>query len=358
MKEWVKYSAYGIPFGLPGGDTDSDGDCDTTDVNQVQTWINGSTYDVRGDIDLDGDVDATDKSTIQAGFSGLLLGRLVLSSAGISNSFGLGGYSCTNGNASYYSVRMRVLQTALGHWLTRDSIVQTGNLYAYPDNPITALDPLGLFRVDLGPTILRMGCPTPAYVTKFYPTVEASDLAGHSADQSIPHQPILWFVQKVEKDASVRDCIADSPCVVGNTGSSHISYLEAAPVYGPGIVGHPTVGWNPSAGGDTVGFVEGAKSEGGASTTHYVKLVPANITLTYQIYHWGNQANSGTTRAGPYSTLDIGAWDHLPSILHGAYQYSLGIGWECCCGHTESWYWLQIENHGTQTNSQSGHMSW
>ena len=27
MGEWVKYSAYGVPFGLPVGDTDSDGDC-------------------------------------------------------------------------------------------------------------------------------------------------------------------------------------------------------------------------------------------------------------------------------------------------------------------------------------------
>jgi hypothetical protein len=28
MLEWVKYSAYGVPFGLPVGDADSDGDCD------------------------------------------------------------------------------------------------------------------------------------------------------------------------------------------------------------------------------------------------------------------------------------------------------------------------------------------
>ena len=28
MMEWVKYSSYGVPIGLPAGDTDSDGDCD------------------------------------------------------------------------------------------------------------------------------------------------------------------------------------------------------------------------------------------------------------------------------------------------------------------------------------------
>ena len=34
----------------------TDGDVDLTDRGQVTTWINNSTYDVRGDLDLDGDV--------------------------------------------------------------------------------------------------------------------------------------------------------------------------------------------------------------------------------------------------------------------------------------------------------------
>ncbi len=54
LREWVKYSAYGTPIGLPGGDTDSDGDCDTTDVTPSADLDQRSTYDVRGDIDLDG----------------------------------------------------------------------------------------------------------------------------------------------------------------------------------------------------------------------------------------------------------------------------------------------------------------
>src|SRR5262249_13518744 len=88
MVEWDKYSAYGIPFGLPAGDTDSDGDCDTIDVNQIQTWINGSQYDVRGDLDLDGDVDATDKSAAQT--STQTLGLSILS--GCRNRNGYAGY--------------------------------------------------------------------------------------------------------------------------------------------------------------------------------------------------------------------------------------------------------------------------
>ncbi len=39
MMEWAKYSAYGVPFGLPGGDTDSDGDCDATDVTVAARGI-------------------------------------------------------------------------------------------------------------------------------------------------------------------------------------------------------------------------------------------------------------------------------------------------------------------------------
>src|SRR6185295_14638170 len=65
LHEMDKYSAYGIPVGLPGGDTNSDGDNDSADATQIQTWINGSTYDVRGDVDLDGDVDSTDKGLAQ-----------------------------------------------------------------------------------------------------------------------------------------------------------------------------------------------------------------------------------------------------------------------------------------------------
>ena len=54
-----------VPFGLPGGDADSDGDCDagdTVDTDQIQTWITSGPYDVRGDLDLDGDVDGDDKA--------------------------------------------------------------------------------------------------------------------------------------------------------------------------------------------------------------------------------------------------------------------------------------------------------
>jgi hypothetical protein len=51
MVEWVKYSSYGVPFALPAGDTDSDGDWDATDSTRITT---SSSYDVCQDANLDG----------------------------------------------------------------------------------------------------------------------------------------------------------------------------------------------------------------------------------------------------------------------------------------------------------------
>ena len=91
MLEWVKYSAYGVPFGLPGGDADSDGDCDASDVTQVDTWVEMGPYDVRGDVDLDGDVNEDDSSVIAADYSGIVMGRGVLSDEAVGNRRGLSG---------------------------------------------------------------------------------------------------------------------------------------------------------------------------------------------------------------------------------------------------------------------------
>src|SRR5262249_32794686 len=50
QREGDRYSAYGLPFGLPGGDTNSDGDCDAADVSALHSLI-GGLYDVRADLD-------------------------------------------------------------------------------------------------------------------------------------------------------------------------------------------------------------------------------------------------------------------------------------------------------------------
>ena len=85
--ETVKYSSYGVPFCMPAGDTDVDGDADSTDRTQIQNWSGGS--DIRGDLDLDGDVDAADETAFLNGPSGEVLGRGGAYSVGCGESEGV-----------------------------------------------------------------------------------------------------------------------------------------------------------------------------------------------------------------------------------------------------------------------------
>jgi len=146
MVEWVKYTAYGVPFGLPGADTDSDGDCDATDITQIQTWIDAPAYDVRGDLDLDGDVDAADKTLAENTYQGTTLGWTVLSASNVANRAGYAGYQ-KDVNLDISHVRNRVLEPHLGRWTRRDPLgyIDGMSLYEYVGSrPITARDPQGL----------------------------------------------------------------------------------------------------------------------------------------------------------------------------------------------------------------------
>jgi len=148
LHEMDKYSAYGVPFGLPGGDADSDGDNDSADYTQIQSWIDGSAYDVRGDVDLDGDVDSTDKTLAQGTpIGGDTLGRLSLSSSSIA---GRAGYS---GSAlllpHQYNLRLRALSPQMGLWLQRDfhGYRDSQSLLGYcGGSPIGHVDPHGAER--------------------------------------------------------------------------------------------------------------------------------------------------------------------------------------------------------------------
>jgi len=115
MVEWAKYSPYGIPFGLPGADTDSDPDrhrdCDATDMSNFDSV---PSYDVRYDVDLDPDshrdYDATDKAIAQTYYQGTTYGWDVLSSnpdTGTGNRKGYAGYEYDS-NISMCHIRNRV----------------------------------------------------------------------------------------------------------------------------------------------------------------------------------------------------------------------------------------------------------
>jgi len=146
QREMVRYSAYGVPFGLPGGDTDSDGDNDATDIAQIQTWIDASAYDVRADIDLDGDVDATDKSKASSSpLSGVTLGRGVLS--GFANVRGYTGWIGDVGMPHWHA-RRRCLSSLLGRWVQRDPLEYLAGPHlsaALQNNPAAMVDPSGEF---------------------------------------------------------------------------------------------------------------------------------------------------------------------------------------------------------------------
>jgi RHS repeat-associated protein len=152
--EQVRYSPYGTPFGLPGGDCNSDGDCDdgdTVDSDQIQAWIDAPAYDVRGDLDLDGDVDGTDKSSVQNAHSGTIMGNTVLSGRG--NRRGFGGY-LRRSSKTYHS-RNRELVDSLGRWSTRDRLmfVDGPSLYLYVrGTPLVLVDPGGQQGASHGPT--------------------------------------------------------------------------------------------------------------------------------------------------------------------------------------------------------------
>ncbi|MCC7012895.1 MAG: hypothetical protein IT454_10065, partial [Planctomycetes bacterium] len=141
--EWAKYSAYGVPFGMPAGDCDSDGDCDAADVTTLTGWIGGA-YQARGDLDLDGDVDSTDQ-TLQSNFSGTSLGRGVLTN--IDNRKGYAGYELDWYRGRQYHVRRRVHCTPLGRWLNRDPWqhrVNTSLVEYVESSPQAHVDPTGL----------------------------------------------------------------------------------------------------------------------------------------------------------------------------------------------------------------------
>jgi RHS repeat-associated protein len=147
MVEWAKYSSYGVPFALPTGDTDSDGDWDATDSAAIT-----GTYDVRKDANLDGVINASDvthANSITGGYQ--TLGRGRLSSSGVDNRKGYAGYeydpTLEAAGKHLYHVRHRVYDADVGRWMRRDPIgyVDGMSLYAYvQSDPLAFLDPMGV----------------------------------------------------------------------------------------------------------------------------------------------------------------------------------------------------------------------
>jgi len=152
-RETVRYSTYGVPFGIASGDVDGSGSVVAGDAIAINAQI-GKTYGVSGytvllDVDLDGDVDINDWN-ISNGQSGLALGHGTLSDAVTStnggNRLGYAGYAWDN-VPSKYAVRHRMYDPLRGRWSRRDPLgyIDSPTLYAYVnDRAMAAMDPTGL----------------------------------------------------------------------------------------------------------------------------------------------------------------------------------------------------------------------
>lgn len=155
-REGYRYSAYGVPFGIPRADINGDGEVDLGDFNQYAVangnGVGDPGYNIRADINLDGEVDLDENGIISTDF-GATLGRGALSqvttsgSGGVRNRIGYAGYQYDDAAAKYH-VRNRIYDAVGGRWLRRDPLgyVDGPSLYEYVGSrAMVATDSSGLF---------------------------------------------------------------------------------------------------------------------------------------------------------------------------------------------------------------------
>jgi RHS repeat-associated protein len=151
--QWVKYSAYGVPFMIPSGDIDSDGDFDLTDVG----GLGGGTFTdrARQDVNLDGVSDFDDVLDALALHGSGTFGWGTLSAPQTASRRGYAGYEYDpvpepQGRRLYH-VRHRVYDADSGRWTRRDPLgyIDGVSLYRYVANsPLQYNDSLGQYMQD------------------------------------------------------------------------------------------------------------------------------------------------------------------------------------------------------------------
>jgi len=155
VKEWVKYTSYGIPFRIDPGDYNRDGFVNGTDSDDY-----GDDFDntrAEADVDFDGDVDEDDYDLFSAWWDApSTAGRFTLSASSVGNRIGYAGYqhdpTFVGASRAIYHVRHRVYDAVLGRWTRRDpaGYRDNKNLFGYVRcEPITKFDLTGLGISDL-----------------------------------------------------------------------------------------------------------------------------------------------------------------------------------------------------------------
>jgi RHS repeat-associated protein len=155
--QWVKYSAYGVPFMIPSGDIDSDGDFDLTDVG----GLGGGTFTdrARQDVNLDGVSDFDDVLDALALHGSGTFGWGTLSAPQTANRRGYAGYEYdpvpeAQGRRLYH-VRHRVYDADSGRWTRRDPIgITSDSYYTYTkSSPLKYIDSQGLSETSCTPPL-------------------------------------------------------------------------------------------------------------------------------------------------------------------------------------------------------------
>jgi len=283
MVEWVKHSAYGVPYALPAGDTDSDGDWDANDAAAI---IGGGAYDVRKDAELDGDVDSNDAvyaHSITGAYQ--TLGRGVLSSAAVNNRRGYAGYefdpTFEGAERWLYHVRHRVYDAEVGRWTRRDPLgyVDGMSLYEYVRSmPIITVDPDGRLIVQ---AVCCVACGVLG-ILDLINDITSQACVGCSDWMSC----LICWIGKVtgldtlacildamrqkgtqKKLDGIRDCLSGFDAVISlsKLAACACCIVTTAPQVIPRIIDQlrPRVPWQPTFGGTVAGFTASSGSVGG-----------------------------------------------------------------------------------------------
>ncbi|MBX3405066.1 MAG: hypothetical protein KF699_16785 [Phycisphaeraceae bacterium] len=147
--EWIKYSAYGVPFLLTPGDHNKDGVIDKADADAFDADY--AANNARADLNKDGTISSADQTLFTASYNAAAVGGRWKLSAHVANRKGYAGYEHEGfGNdlaaPELAHVRHRVLHFGLGRWTRRDPAgYRAGmNLFVLATNPVGQVDPTGL----------------------------------------------------------------------------------------------------------------------------------------------------------------------------------------------------------------------
>ncbi len=168
VKEWVKYTSYGIPVRIDPGDYNRDGFVNGTDFDDY-----GDDFDnarAEADVNFDGSVNGDDYDLFSAWWDApSTASRFTLSASSVGNRVGYAGYqydpTFVGASRAIYHVRNRVYDAGLGRWMRRDpaGYVDGISLASYCQcTPLIVFDAFGFFSNNKGNPSCENGSSNPS----------------------------------------------------------------------------------------------------------------------------------------------------------------------------------------------------